>query len=67
MRTLNGSITRAVFERRFGIETGDHVEGNEPGCSDPDAVGYEPSGSLTLRRAPAPSLVTSDDVFADPT
>jgi SAM-dependent methyltransferase len=65
MRELKRSVSRAVFERRYGIETGDHVEANELGYSDPDNVGYEPSGWLTLRRALAPSSVTSDDVFAD--
>lgn len=65
MSTLKGAVSRAIFGRRYGIETGDHVQSNELGYSDPDNVGYEPSGWLTLRRALAPSSVTSEDVFAD--
>jgi hypothetical protein len=39
MSTLKGAVSRAIFGRRYGIETGDHVQSNELGYSDPDDVG----------------------------
>jgi SAM-dependent methyltransferase len=65
IKAVKNAVSRAIFERRYGIDTGDHVEADELGYSDPDNVGYEPSGWLTLHRALAPSSVTGDDVFAD--
>ena len=65
IKGLKSAVSRTMFERRYGIDTGDTLDPAELGYSDPDNVGYEPSGWLTLPRALAPSSVTGDDVFAD--
>ncbi|MGY1624168.1 methyltransferase domain-containing protein [Geodermatophilus sp. SYSU D00965] len=59
------SVTRAVFERHYQVDTAGVVNGQELGLPDPRFIRYKPSALLTLRRILPPREVSRDDVFAD--
>jgi hypothetical protein len=59
------AATKALFERRYNIDTAGIVSEQELGLPDPRFTRYKPSALLTLRRILPPEAVGPDDVFAD--
>jgi SAM-dependent methyltransferase len=62
---LRRSASRALIERRAGVETADVVNLEDLGIDATDRVRYEPSGWLDLRRVLRRGDVGPSDVFVD--
>ncbi len=58
-------LTKALFDRRYHVETDGEVGIDELGLSDPRSVRYQPAGVTRLRRILPPKEVSEDDVFID--
>jgi SAM-dependent methyltransferase len=59
------TVSRAVVDSAYKVETTGVVELADLGLSSPDLVDYRPSGWLDLRRSLPPGDVSADDVFLD--
>lgn len=59
------SANRALFDRRYGLDTDGVIQPGELGFDNPEYTRYAPAGLVTLRRLLPPGDVGPDDVFVD--